>query len=123
MDRYLAVISGAAVGGLLRYVVASAIIARFPGKFPLGTLAVNITGCFLIGLAMTVLTERVNPHLNWGLFLVTGVLGGYTTFSTFGWETFQAVKQGQPGLGLLNVMLSVLAGYLAVWLGVVLGRK
>jgi CrcB protein len=123
MDKYIAVMAGAAVGGLLRYVVASAVLERFGGRFPLGTLAVNVSGCFLIGLSMTILTERTNPHLNWGLFLVTGVLGGYTTFSTFGWETLQAVRQGNPAMAVANALVSVLAGYLAVWLGIILARK
>lgn len=123
MDRYLAVMAGAAFGGLLRYVIANAITERYAGRFPLGTFVVNITGCFLIGLAMTILTERMNPHRNWGLFLVTGMLGGYTTFSTFGWETFQASRQTGPWMAMANVAASAAMGYLAVWLGVILTRK
>lgn len=123
MDRYLAVMAGAALGGLFRYVAATAITDRFPIKFPLGTFVVNITGCFLIGLAMTILTERISPHRNWGLFLVTGMLGGYTTFSSFGWETLQAARQEGPWLAMANIAASASVGYLAVWLGWLLARK
>ena len=96
---------------------------RFGGRFPLGTLAVNVTGCFLIGVLMTLLTERFAPHPNWRLFLITGVLGGYTTFSSFAWETFQSVTDGNAWMGLVNVVLSVGFGYLAVWIGAILARR
>ncbi len=123
MDRYLAVMIGAALGGLARYVIGAAVMQKFAGRFPLGTLVVNVTGCFLIGMAMTLLTERFAPHQNWRLFLVTGVLGGYTTFSSFAWETFQAVDGGAALMGLANAVLSVSLGYVAVWIGVILARK
>jgi CrcB protein len=123
LDRYLAVMAGAAVGGLLRYAVVTGVTERFVSRFPLGTLVVNVTGCFLIGLIMTILTERVVPHRNWNLFLVSGILGGYTTFSAFGWETFQAARMGGHAIALANVVLSCVAGYLAVWLGVVVAAR
>lgn len=123
MDRYLAVMAGAALGGLFRYLAATWINTQYTGKFPMGTFLVNVTGCFLIGLAMTILTTRLQPHANWNLFLVTGILGGYTTFSTFGWETVQASRAGLPMMALANAVLSVVAGYAAVWCGIVLARK
>ena len=123
MERYLLVMAGAAAGGLARYVLGIAIMQRFPMRFPLGTLVVNVTGCFLIGVLMTVLTERWNVGPQWRLLLVVGVLGGYTTFSSFGWETFQAVRDGSPMIGLMNVLLSVILGYVAVWFGAVLASR
>jgi CrcB protein len=72
---------------------------------------------------MTLLTERFTPHPNWRLFLVVGVLGGYTTFSSFEWETFYASRNGAAWIGLLYVLSSVTAGYLAVWVGAILGRR
>ena len=72
---------------------------------------------------MTLLTERMKPHPNWRLFLVVGVLGGYTTFSSFEYETLQAVRDGERWLGLLYVMSSVLIGYAAVWLGAALAAR
>lgn len=123
LDRYLAVMIGAALGGLARYVIGAAVMQKFAGRFPLGTLVVNVTGCFLIGILMTLLTERFAPNQNWRLFLVTGVLGGYTTFSSFAWETFQSVDGGAALMGFANAVLSVGLGYGAVWIGVILARR
>ena len=78
---------------------------------------------FFIGLLMTLLTERLPPHPNWRLFLVVGVLGGYTTFSSFEYETLQAVRDGERWMGLLYVAGSVLLGYVAVWLGAALTAR
>ena len=117
MNHYLVVMLGAALGGLARYVIGGAVMQRFTGRFPLGTLVVNVTGCFLIGILMPLLTERGEPRPNLRLFLVVGVLGGYTTFSSFAWESFQAVDEGSRWMGFAYVALSVLLGYLAVWCG------
>lgn len=117
MDRYLLVFFGGGAGALMRYLAGSAIMQRYGGRFPLGTVVINITGSFLIGLLMTLLTERFQPHPNWRLLLVVGVLGGYTTFSSFEYETYQAVRGGSPWFGIINVVGSVVAGYVAVWLG------
>ena len=110
-------------GSLARYLVGSAIGTRMGARFPWGTLAVNVSGCFLIGLLMTLLTERWQPHPNWRLALVVGFLGGYTTFSSFEWETFAAVRGGGFWLGLANVVGSVTLGYAAVWIGAAVARR
>ena len=123
MDRYLVVLAGAGLGGLTRYALGTWIMARSGGRFPLGTFLINISGSFLIGLLMTLLTERLHPHPNWRLFLVVGVLGGYTTFSSFEYETLQAVRDGERWMGLLYVTGSVLLGYAAVWLGAALTAR
>jgi CrcB protein len=123
LDRYLVVLAGAGLGGLTRYALGTWIMARSGGRFPLGTFLINISGSFFIGLLMTLLTERLHPHPNWRLFLVVGVLGGYTTFSSFEYETLQAVRDGARWMGLLYVAGSVLLGYVAVWLGAVLAAR
>jgi CrcB protein len=123
LSRYLLVLIGGGTGALARYVAASAIMTRFGGKFPLGTLVINVTGSFAIGFLMTVLTERYNLNPAWRLLLVIGFLGGYTTFSSFEWETFTAVREGAFWSGLLNVAASLTLGYAAVWLGAMLGRR
>ncbi len=112
-------LAGAGLGGLARYVAGTWMMARYGGRFPLGTLVINVTGSFLIGVLMAVFTER-QPHPHWRLFLVTGVLGGYTTFSSFEYETFQAVRDGARWLGILYLAASVALGYLGVWLGAML---
>lgn len=121
--RYLLILFGGGIGSLARYVAGLAIMTRFGTRFPLGTLVVNVTGSFLIGLLMTLLTERFQPHPNWRLVLVVGFLGGYTTFSSFEWETFSAIREGGFWVGLANVAGSVLFGYAAVWLGALVGRR
>ena len=117
------VMLGGATGSLTRYVVGTAIMTRVGGRFPVGTVFINITGSFLIGLLMTLLTERLQPHPNWRFLLVIGFLGGYTTFSSFEWETLGLVKDGSRWLGLLNAAGSVVVGYMAVWLGAAIAGK
>jgi len=121
--RYLLVVIGGGAGALARYVGASAIMTRFGGKFPLGTLVINVTGSFLIGFLMTILTERFKLDPNWRLLLVVGFLGGYTTFSSFEWETYTAVREGALWTGMFNVVSSIVVGYVAVWLGAMLARR
>jgi len=123
LDRYLVVLAGAGLGGLTRYVAATWIMARYGGRFPLGTMVINVTGSFLIGVLMTLLTERFQPHPNWRLFLVVGILGGYTTFSSFEYETFQAVRDGARWMAMLYVTGSVVLGYAGVWLGAILATR
>lgn len=123
MIRYLLVLIGGGTGAMARYAAGSAIMTRFGGKFPLGTLVINVTGSFLIGFLMSMLTERFKPDPNWRLLLVVGFLGGYTTFSSFEWETFTAVRDGARWVGALNVVSSVMLGYAAVWLGTMLARR
>ena len=124
MDRYLVVLAGAGLGGLARYALGTWIMTKYGGTFPLGTFVINVTGSFFIGVLMTLLTERLNPHPNWRLFLVVGILGGYTTFSSFEYETYQSVRDGSGWMGMLYVTSSVVLGYIGVWLGALLiGRR
>jgi fluoride exporter len=117
------VMIGAALGGAFRFFVGTAISERFSGRFPLGTFLINVTGSFAIGLLMTILTERFTPHPYWRLLLVVGVLGGYTTFSSFEWETLFAARNGSGWIGLIYVISSVIVGYGAVWVGALLARR
>jgi fluoride exporter len=123
LDKYLVVLAGAGLGGLARYVAGTWVMAKYGGRFPLGTFVINVSGSFLIGVLMTLLTERLNPHPNWRLFLVVGILGGYTTFSSFEYEAYQAVRDGARWMGMLYVTGSVLVGYLGVWLGAMLTAR
>lgn len=123
MTPYLLVLFGGGTGALARYAAGTAIMSRFGGRFPLGTLIINVTGSFAIGYLMTLLTERYQLDPAWRLLLVVGFLGGYTTFSSFEWETFTAVRDGQLWSGLLNIVSSVVFGYVAVWLGALLARR
>ena len=100
MNRYLMVMLGAALGGLGRYLVGTAILQRFNARFPenvfpIGTLVVNVTGCFAIGVLMTLFVDRGDPNPNLRLLLVTGVLGGYTTFSAFSLDAALLYERGE----------------------------
>ncbi|MCZ2074193.1 MAG: fluoride efflux transporter CrcB [Bryobacterales bacterium] len=117
------VMLGGGIGSLARYVVGVAIMSRFGGKFPLGTMVINVTGSFAIGILMTLFTERLQLHPYWRFLLVIGFLGGYTTFSTFEYETFRAVRDGELVSALLNVVGSVALGFTAVWAGAVLAER
>ncbi len=117
------VLSGAGLGGVARYALGLWIMARYGGRFPLGTFVINVSGSFLIGVLMTLLTARFEPHPAWRLFLVVGVLGGYTTFSSFEYETFEAVRDGESWMAMLYAMGSVMLGYLGVWIGAALAAR
>src|SRR5690349_656291 len=121
--KYLLIVLCGGAGSLARYLIGTAVAARMGARFPWGTLFVNVTGSFLIGLILTVLTERAALHPNWRLALVVGFLGGYTTFSSFEWETYAAVRDGGFWIGAANVVGSVAFGYAAVWVGAIVGRR
>ncbi len=114
---YAWVIAGAVIGAPLRYFVGSRLQSWGWADFPGGTLVVNLTGCFAIGLVLGLAESRDAPSREARLFLVTGILGSYTTFSAFGWETLELLRGGE----LLKVMLyaggSVMLGVLAAWAG------
>jgi fluoride exporter len=123
VGKYLIVLAGAGLGGVARFAAGSWVMARYGGRFPLGTLAVNVSGSFFAGLLMVLLTEYWQPHPYWRLFLIIGVLGGYTTFSSLEYETYQAIRDGERWLGLVYMLSSVTAGYLAVWLGALVAAR
>lgn len=112
---------GGALGTYARYSVGRWIGSQpWAQGFPFGTLFINVTGSFLLAVAAVVLLERFAEHQDWYLFVGTGFCGGYTTFSTFEWETFKLVRDGSWGAALANVFGSVLAGFIGVLLGVAL---
>lgn len=113
---------GGFFGAISRYVLGSWVALRWGRDLPVGTFVVNVSGCFLIGFAMSLLVERmiISPH--WRLFLIIGFLGAYTTFSTFEYETGSLLKDGEILYAVLNMVLSVVVGFIALKLGDVLGK-
>jgi CrcB protein len=118
---YLLAALGGALGASARWAVAGALPSS-PGVWPWATLLVNLTGCLLIGVLLAVLLARfpASPWLR--PFLATGVLGGYTTYSTFAVDTVELVDAGRPVLAAGYVLASVLGGVLAVVAGLLAGR-
>jgi CrcB protein len=112
--RYLLIVLGGGAGSLLRFLAGTAIMTRFGRSFPLGTLAINVTGSFRIGLLMRLFTERFQPHTNLRLLLVVGFLGGYTTFSRDLRGSSRRRLLDGPG---------EYRRYLAVWLGALVARR
>jgi CrcB protein len=111
-----------AFGALARYGVEGWVSQRAGSAFPWGTFVVNISGAFLLGFLFTLLTERL-ALAPWLRSAVTiGFLGAYTTFSTLCFETFRLAEDGEILVALANMLGSVTAGFVAVYLGVVLGR-
>ncbi len=122
MLKYVMVGVGGCLGSILRFWLGGYIGSKMGTRFPYGTLVINVTGSFLIGLIFALLTARTHWSLNWRYLISIGFIGGYTTFSSFEYETLRTMQDGQLGLGLLYVALSVVVGFVAVWGGVIAGR-
>lgn len=120
---YVAVSAGAAIGANLRYLIGLWIAARWLGPLPLGTLLINLTGSFLIGVVLAVLVAHAPDSSFVRLFFATGLLGAYTTFSSFSVETVALLEGGQFAVAALYIGLSVTGGYGAAWGGAWLVRR
>lgn len=122
MSALTAVALGGALGAVARYQLSLWVHARWPGAFPTGTLVVNIVGCLLLGVLAGTLDSRVAVSPQVRLFLGVGLLGAFTTFSTFELETLLAFERGHATVAVMYVVLSVVVGLAAVWMGMRLGR-
>lgn len=120
--RYLMIAIGGALGALARYQVATVIQERVAAGFPWGTFWVNVSGCLVMGIATTLITERLVVNPQWRFLVPIGFIGAYTTFSTFELELFRANTEGAWLIGGAYLVGSVVAGYVALWLGVILAR-
>lgn len=120
--RYALVVSGGALGALARYVVDGWVASRVGPEFPFGTLVVNLSGSFLLGLLAVATLERSLLPGEWRIFLGIGLLSAYTTFSTWQYESFRLLEAGQWATGLANLLGSAVAGLGALALGVVVAR-
>ena len=115
--------SGGFLGSVLRYALSGAVHRLLPFvAFPYGTLFVNVTGCLLIGLLGGMSASRMVLGPSLRLFLFLGILGGFTTFSTFGYETLALFRDGEALRGVMNVVLSLLLCLASVWLGWSIGE-
>ena len=121
--RFLVVGLGGFLGAIARYAVGVWIESFWRRDFPLATFLVNVSGCFILGFFLAMATERMSISPMMRLLVATGFVGAYTTFSTFEYETQRLTTTGAFGWALVNVLASVAVGFLAVRLGVQLGRR
>lgn len=121
MGTVVGVAVGGAVGALARWGLAVALGRRFPA-FPVGTMAVNVVGSFLLGLLFVLLTERVDASPVVRVSLTTGLLGAFTTFSTFSFETFRLLEDGSLGSAAMSAAGNLGLGLVAIWIGVNVAR-
>lgn len=115
----VAISMGAVLGANARYLVSQWMTSRWPGPFPWGTLLINVTGSLIIGFYLTLVTERFAGRATTRLFIATGFLGAYTTFSTFSYETVTLIRQGLFLGAVLYVLASLVLGMAAVVAGTI----
>ena len=121
--QWLIIAIGGALGSVARYAAVSYITPLFSYRFPIGTFIVNMSGSFLIGLAYVLLVEKAILPSEWRLFFITGILGGYTTFSAFSLEMLQMWQQGQVAQSIFYATSSVSLGLLFAYIGMLLAQK
>src|SRR6185437_15961175 len=122
MQKTIFIALAGLVGTLLRYWLSGFVARQYGETFPWGTMAVNLIGCLVTGAVFFLTEERflVSPTVR--TVILIGLLGGFTTFSSYGLQTFTLLRDGEFGLAILNVVTSNVLGLLMVWIGYVLGR-
>ena len=123
MQQLLAIAGGGALGAIFRFGLSNSVHRLLGRDFPYGTLVVNTVGSLLMGLCFVLLVERMAVSEEWRSAILVGLLGAFTTFSTFSFETLALFNAGAPIKALVNIMMSVMLCLLATWLGMTLGRQ
>jgi CrcB protein len=123
VQSYVLVFLGGGLGAAARYWLSGVVHERFGSGFPYGTLIVNIVGCIIIGLVMGSMQERFLSHPSLRLFLTIGILGGFTTFSSFSYETIAMLRDGEVAYASLNVVASLVCCITGTWIGLVAGKS
>ena len=123
MNQVLAIAAGGAAGSVLRFWLSTWVHSFASRSFPYGTLAVNVLGCLAMGFLFVLLVERLSDNTVLRAGILIGVLGGFTTFSSFSIETFNLIEQGVWLKAVINMAASLFLCVGATWVGVILGRQ
>lgn len=124
MREIMLVFFGAGIGGVLRFVLGSLVYSFTGRNFPYGTLVINLSGSFIMGFLFVLITQRYTnlaPYLI--AFILVGILGGYTTFSSFSIETLRLFQDGKIAYAFTNVLVSTIGGILLAWAGYISAQK
>ena len=123
MNQVLAIAAGGAFGSVLRFWMSTWVHSFAGREFPYGTLTVNVLGCLAMGFLFVLFVDRFSDNTVLRAGILIGVLGGFTTFSSFSIETFNLIEQGEIVRALLNIFASLILCVSATWLGVIIGRQ
>lgn len=123
MKTILFIAGGGAIGAVMRYGASLGVYSLFGRGFPYGTLFVNVAGSLLMGVLSIVLLDRFNVGPEWRAAILVGLLGSFTTFSTFSLETLNLLEQGDMMRAMANIAFSIIVCLAAVWVGVGIGRQ
>jgi len=123
VQQLLAIAGGGALGALLRFGMSNSVYRLLGRDFPYGTMAVNVLGSLLMGFLFVLFVERMVVSAEWRSGLLIGLLGAFTTFSTFSFETLALFDAGASIKALVNIIASVVLCLVATWLGMILGRQ
>ncbi|MFK8066649.1 MAG: fluoride efflux transporter CrcB [Gammaproteobacteria bacterium] len=123
MTQLISIAFGGAIGAVLRFSTSNMIYSQFGRTFPWGTLMVNVTGSLFMGLLFVLFTERMELNSDLRAFITVGLLGAFTTFSTFSIETMNLIESGELTRAGVNILASVVCCLAACWLGMIIARQ
>jgi len=123
VSQLVYIAAGGATGALMRYWMSNGVYALLGRGFPYGTLTVNVVGSLLMGFCYVFMIERMDVSVEWRAALMIGLLGAFTTFSTFSIETLNLLESGEQLKAALNILLSVTLCIIGCWLGMIVGRN